>query len=298
MSAAADAFRRHWPEYLMEAAGLGTFMVSACFFAVLLQHPASPVYAALPNPVLRRSLGGLAMGLTAIALIYSPWGRQSGAHMNPGVTLGFLRLGWIPRIDAAFYAAFQVAGAIVGVVLAWALLGARLSHPKTRFAITMPGPSGMIVALAAEGAISFLLLTAVLHVSGSRFARWTGVAAGGLLALYIACEAPFSGTSMNPARSFASALFAGDWTALWIYFVAPPLGMLLAATVHARRQTRGCAKLIHAADKRCIFCEERARRPDVAGGRKRIVPLTRPATTVLWNTGVGWVPSVRLRLSA
>ena len=271
MSALADAFRRHWPEYLMEAAGLAAFMVSACFFAVLLEHPASPVHAAVANPAARRALGGLAMGLTAVAIIYSPWGRQSGAHLNPGVTLGFLRLGWIPRADAAFYAAFQVGGGIAGVLLAWALLGARLSHPATRFAVTMPGPLGTFAALAAEAAISFLLMTAILHVSGSRYARWTGVVAGALVALYIAVEAPLSGMSMNPARSLASALVAGDWTALWIYLLAPPLAMLLAATVYARRRVRGCAKLVHAADKRCIFCEERARRPGNASPQRIVI---------------------------
>ncbi|HEX9602118.1 MAG TPA: aquaporin, partial [Myxococcales bacterium] len=271
MSALAEAFRRHWPEYLMEAAGLAAFMISACFFAVLLEHPASPVHGVVADPAARRALGGLAMGLTAVAIIYSPWGRQSGAHLNPGVTLGFLRLGWIPRADAAFYAAFQVAGAIAGVLLAWAVLGARLSHPATRFAVTMPGTAGPSAALAAEAAISFVLMTAVLHVSGSRYARWTGVVAGALVALYIAVEAPLSGMSMNPARSFASALVAGDWTALWIYFLAPPLGMLLAATVYARRRSRGCAKLVHAADKRCIFCEERARRPGTASPRRIVI---------------------------
>ena len=270
-SALAVAFRRHWPEYLMEAAGLAAFMVSACSFAVLLEHPASPVHAAISSAAVRRALGGLAMGATAVAIIYSPWGRQSGAHLNPGVTLGFLRLGWIARADAAFYAAFQVAGGVAGVLLAWALLGARLSHPSAHFAVTMPGPAGVGVALAAEAAISFLLLTAVLHVSGSRYGRWTGVVAGALVALYIAVEAPISGMSMNPARSFASALVSGKWTALWIYFVGPPLAMLLAATLYARRRVSGCAKLVHAADKRCIFCEERARRPGTASPRRIVI---------------------------
>ena len=135
----------------------------------------------------------------------------------------------------------------------------------------MPGPAGVGVALAAEAAISFLLLTAVLHVSGSRYGRWTGVVAGALVALYIAVEAPISGMSMNPARSFASALVSGKWTALWIYFVGPPLAMLLAATLYARRRVSGCAKLVHAADKRCIFCEERARRPGTASPRRIVI---------------------------
>jgi aquaporin Z len=79
----AQALRAHWPEYLMEAWGLGTFMVSAGVSTALLEYPGSPVHQAIPNGDLRLVLVGLAMGLTAIAIIYSPWGKQSGAHINP-----------------------------------------------------------------------------------------------------------------------------------------------------------------------------------------------------------------------
>jgi aquaporin Z len=241
----------------MEAAGLGSFMISACFFTVLLEHPASPLHAAIPEPTLRRALAGVAMGLTAIAIIYSPWGKQSGAHLNPGVTLAFLRLGRLPPEDAVLYAASQFAGGAAGVLVSRALLGPRLSHPATNFAVTVPGPLGLGAAFVAEAAISFVLMTAVLHVSASRYQRWTGIAAGGLVALYISVEAPLSGMSMNPARTFASAVVAREWMALWIYFVAPPAAMLAAATLYARRPTRGCAKLVHHGGKRCIFCEAR-----------------------------------------
>ena len=66
---------------------------------------------------MRRGLIGVAMGLTAIALIYSPWGKRSGAHMNPSVTLTFWRLGKIKSIDALFYIVFQFLGGWVGVAL-------------------------------------------------------------------------------------------------------------------------------------------------------------------------------------
>jgi hypothetical protein len=71
-SGPTDALRRHWPEYLIEAAGLGLFMISAGTFGTLLFHPDSPVVALLPDPLARRALMGLIMGLTAIAIIYSP----------------------------------------------------------------------------------------------------------------------------------------------------------------------------------------------------------------------------------
>src|SRR5215813_10097299 len=77
----------HWPEYLMEAAALGLFMLSACVFGVVLGHPASALVQALPNPLVRRILGGIAMGVTAVGIISSPWGKRSGAQMNPALTL-------------------------------------------------------------------------------------------------------------------------------------------------------------------------------------------------------------------
>ena len=85
--------RAHWPEYLMEAAELGMFMLLACVFAIILGHPASPIAGALPHPIAQRLLMGIAMGLTAVGIMYSPWGQQSGGHLNPAITLTFLRLG-------------------------------------------------------------------------------------------------------------------------------------------------------------------------------------------------------------
>ncbi len=248
------ALRAHWPEYLMEAAGLGFFMVSACAFGVLLFHPDSPAYAAFQSEFTRRAAMGVAMGATAMAIIYSPWGRRSGAHINPSTTLAFLRLGKIPRADAAFYVAAQFLGAVAGVALSRALLGSRLAHPATRFVATVPGPWGALAAFGAELAISFLLMVVVLAVSSSRFDRLTGVCAGILVAAYITFEAPVSGMSMNPARSLGSAVFAGALAPLWIYFLAPPVGMQLAAVLLPARAKRGCAKLDHPPDRPCIFC--------------------------------------------
>ena len=64
-----DALKRHWPEYLMEAAELGIFMISACVFAIVLEHPSSPVQQSIAQPFSRRVLMGLAMGLTAASII-------------------------------------------------------------------------------------------------------------------------------------------------------------------------------------------------------------------------------------
>ncbi|HXV74727.1 MAG TPA: aquaporin, partial [Candidatus Polarisedimenticolaceae bacterium] len=108
--------RRHLPEYLIEAAGLGLFMLSAATFATLLESAQSPVRAAIGDPWLRRLLMGTAMGLTLVLIVYSPWGRRSGAHINPAVTLTFYRLGKVSSRDATHYIVAQVVGGVAGLM--------------------------------------------------------------------------------------------------------------------------------------------------------------------------------------
>jgi aquaporin Z len=249
---------KHWQEYLAEALGLGLFMVAAGVVATALDSPSSPFHTWIANADLRRAIAGVAMGLTAIGLIYSPWGKRSGAHMNPAVTLAFLHLRKIRPRDAAFYIAAQFAGGLVGVLLVAGLFGDAFANTPVSYAATMPGPAGTTVAFLAELAISFVLLLTILKVSGHpRHSQRAGLVAGVLVALYISVEAPLSGMSMNPARSFASAAPGALWQNLWIYFVAPPLGMLLAARIYlGRHHSRyaGCAKLVHDPEHRCIHC--------------------------------------------
>jgi aquaporin Z len=241
----------------MEAAGLGLFMVTAAGFATLLEHPASPVRQMLNDPFLRRALMGLAMGTTATTLIYSPIGARSGAHINPATTLTFYRLGRVAPADAAGYIIAQFLGGAVGILLAAAIFAPWIAAPTVRYVSTMPGAPGAVAAFAGELAITFVLMTVILRVSNDvRWSRYTGLCAGLLVATYITLESPLSGMSMNPARSFGPALLAGDLSTLWIYFLAPPLGMLLAAEMFVR--TRGarqvyCAKLHHHTAARCIF---------------------------------------------
>jgi len=253
-----NAIRHHWPEYLIEAAGLGVFMVSACVFALILEHPASPVRQSISDPFLRRMLIGIAMGLTAVCIIYSPWGKQSGAHINPSVTLTFFRLGKVKSWDAFFYVVAQFAGGLAGVLLSAALIGNAISDPSVNYAVTVPGAGGVGVAFLSELIISFLLMSVILVVSNTQnISRFTGLFAAALVTTYITLEAPFSGMSMNPARTFGSAVPANVWTAFWVYLTAPPIGMLLASEVYLRlkgAEKISCAKLHHENDKRCIHC--------------------------------------------
>jgi aquaporin Z len=261
---AARALREHWREYLMEAWGLGTFMVSAGVFATLLEYPGSPLHRALPDPHLRRALMGLAMGLTAVVIIYSPWGKRSGAHINPAVTLSFLRLGKVHRLDAAFYILAQFAGGTLGVLLVWGLLGSAFAEPPVSFVNTVPGPAGTAAAFATEAAMACALMLMVLGtLATGRLMPLVGVFAGTLVALYISFLAPLSGMSINPARSFASAAPGGIWQFLWIYLSAPVLGMLAAVEIFRLVRIgsglpigrgRICAKLNHDWAYRCIHC--------------------------------------------
>jgi aquaporin Z len=262
--APGDRLRLHWPEYLAEAIGLGLFMISASVFASLIEHPASPVRQAVSNAMLRRLLMGLAMGATAVALIYSPIGARSGAHTNPATTMTFWRLGRVHGVDALAYVVAQFTGGLAGMLVATATLQAWIGAPEVHYVATVPGAWGHLPAFLAEVAITFVLMSTILRVSNSpALSRFTGVFAGTLVALYITFEAPVSGMSLNPARSFGPALLARESESLWIYFTAPPVGMLLAAEAFVR--TRGlsavfCAKLHHHSSARCIF---HCRFPDI-----------------------------------
>ena len=224
------ALSLHWREFLIEGWALGMFMICASVVTTWLECPGAPLNRCIGSAAVRLGLIGLCMGGTAMALIYSRWGRRSGAHMNPSVTLAFLSLGRIAPINALYYVAAQFIGGYLGVLSSWALLGPPFTHPPVHFIVTVPGPGGPWLAFAAEFAISFVMMFAILMISNEvRWSRYTGVAAGALIGGYVFFESPLSGFSMNPARTFASAFPAHDWSGSWIYFTAPVIAMWSAA---------------------------------------------------------------------
>jgi aquaporin Z len=255
---AVPSLRQHWPEYLMEAAALGIFMISAGAFTALLESPHSWLGQAKLPPAWSRAVIGVAMGGTAAGLIYSPWGRRSGAHMNPAITLTFLRLGKIPPWDACFYILFQAVGGLAGVWLTAAILGSSFTAPPVNYVATIPGPAGNGAAFAGELTIGFIMMAMIGFVSGRpAIARFTGLGAGLLIASFVEFESPLSGFGMNPARTLASALPGGIWNGFWIYCTAAPLGMLLAAQIGLALGPAGaipCCKLNHRSRHPCIFC--------------------------------------------
>lgn len=248
------ALRAHWPEYLMEGALLGLFMLAACVAVVIVQHPDSPVAKAVTCRRRQRVLIGIVMGLTAVALIYSPWGARSGAHMNPATTVTFFLLGKLGIWDAVFYVVSQFAGALGGVLLARAVLGRLVAHETVNYAATLPGDRGRVIAWIAEFTIAAgMMLMVLLSTNHAASAPYTGVFAGVLVAVYIAIEAPLSGMSMNPARTLGSALVAGAFRGLWIYFTAPPAGMLCAVSLYVVASGPVFCCKLHHDDGPCIF---------------------------------------------
>src|SRR5260221_6821332 len=172
-------------------------MLSAGVFTVLLESPALPFRAMIPDPFARRAIVGIAMGLTAVCLIYSRWGRRSGAHMNPAVTLSFVRLGLVRPIDGLFYGLSQVVGGTLGVVAGYLLTAGTLARPEANWVVTVPGSGGALLAFALEFAMALTMMLVVLRLADAPgLSSLTGCAAGLMVTLFITFEAPHSGMSI------------------------------------------------------------------------------------------------------
>jgi aquaporin Z len=241
----------------MEATELFVLMFCICVFGTLFYGDASPLRGFGLSALQAAFLMGTAVASTTFLIIRSPFGRRSGAHFNPAITLTYFCLGRIHRWDAIAYVAAQFAGAIAGVFIAHQFLGEWLSTSPVRYVVTLPGMYGSVVAFTSEFLTSGLLMALVLFASNHRsLARFSPILIAALTVTYYVLGTPVSGFSVNPARSFSSAFFAWIWSGLWIYFAAPSLGMLAAAALYVR--TNGarrvyCAKVFHDHRTLCPF---------------------------------------------
>ncbi len=250
------SIRERLQVYLMEGVEVALLMAGICLGGTLVEWPSSPVRLAIDDPALRRAVLAVLVGLTIVGIVHSPLGKRTGAHFNPAVTIGFLRLGRIRPWDAAFYVVAQALGGIFGVAGCALLLGGRLAAPEIGYLVTVPA-AGSGTAFALEAAMTFALMLVILVVSQrARTAPFTGTAVAIFVALLIVAEAPLSGASLNPARTLGSAAGAGMWTGLWVYLCAPTLGALCAAQVYdsIRGRCVGCCKLDHDCCKPCLHC--------------------------------------------
>ncbi len=225
--------------YLQEALGLAIFMISACFFSGMLESKNGLLHNIIANPFARNILAGILMGSTALFIFYSPFTSPSGSHINPAVTISFLRLGKMCAWDALFYIVFQFVGGTIAVYVMAALMQDALTQPPVNYAVTVPGKYGVMPAVITEWIIAFIMMTMVLFTSESaRLKKYTRVIAACFVCAYVILAGPLSGFGMNPARSFASALPANTWTAFWIYMIVPCIGMMAAVEFYMLSQKK------------------------------------------------------------
>jgi len=252
-----DAASAHWKEYLMEGTELGALMLATCLVGTLIYNDESFFKSLALSAVSKSTMMGIAIALTTFMIIRSPLGRRSGAHLNPSITLTYFWLGRVHRWDAAWYVVAHFAGAVAGVLIARQILGLRLSASSVRYMVTVPGEHGSAITFVGEFLLSAFLMATILYSSNHRLlVRFTPVLVAILTILFFVLSPSRSGFSVNPARSFSSALFAWIWKGVWIYFSAPLLGMLAAARIYIKTVGLNrvyCAKVFHDMKSPCPF---------------------------------------------
>ncbi|TME11978.1 MAG: aquaporin family protein [Chloroflexi bacterium] len=218
----------HWPEYGAELLGTAFLVFAGVSAVVFVFGTGSPLAQILPDTSTRRLIAGLLFAGCGALVAISPLGKLSGGHINPVVSLAFWMQGKMHHFDLGGYMLGQLLGAILGsllLVLVW-----REHAASVGYGTTVPGAAYplWIVFLAEVGLTFVLVLSIFLFVSSHRLMRWTPLMVWILVAVMVWLEAPISGTSLNPARSFGPALVSSLWQAHWLYWVAPSLGALLA----------------------------------------------------------------------
>jgi aquaporin NIP len=218
----ADAMKKYTSEFL------GTFAL---------------VFAGTGAIVINDASGGsvshvgiaLTFGLVVMAMIYT-FGDISGAHLNPAVTIGFVAARRMRRGEGALYIVSQLAGAVVASTVLRALFS---QHPT--LGMTIPAGSSaqsFVLELILTG--MFMLVILNVSVGAKEKGITAGIAIGGIIALEAMFAGPICGASMNPARSLAPAIVAGNLTAVWIYVLAPISGALLAVPLCICVREKGC----------------------------------------------------------
>lgn len=176
----------------------------------------------------------LAFGLPVVAMAYTIGG-ISGCHINPAVTLGVTLSGRMPFKEALMYMLFQVIGAFIGSAVLYALVSTGAHDGPTMTGANSFGDGEMLQAFIAEAVFTFIFVLVVLGSTDEKHGagQFAGLAIGLALALiHIVCI-PITGTSVNPARSIAPAVFEGGVALqqLWLFIVAPFVGAALSAVV-------------------------------------------------------------------
>jgi aquaporin Z len=252
-----EAIKTHWREYLMEAAELAVLMFCICLTGALLYGVESPLRNLPLSLPAKAAVMGVIVATTTFLLIRSSFGRRTGAHLNPALTLAYVWLGRIHRWDAVNYVVAQFLGGLAGVFIASQVIGRCLSADPVDYVVTLPGRHGNAIAFLAEFFLAAIFMGVVLFATNHRqWTRFSPLLVALITVLYYVLGPTISGFSVNPARSFSSAFFAQIWHGIWIYFAGPSLGMLIAAALYVRSMGANrvyCAKIFHDLRSPCPF---------------------------------------------
>jgi aquaporin Z len=243
-----------WQPLLAELIGTALLVLVGLSLVILMFGAGSPVVRLVPDEGVRRLITGFLFGTTGALLALSPVGKESGAHINPVVTLGFWLMGKLESRIALSYVLAQLVGATVGALplLGWGAMGRSVA-----FGATLPGEGYALRAVVMGEAITtFALIGGLCVALGFRRLRpFTPAMFPFLYAVMVYAESPISGTSTNPARSLGPAIISGEWQGWWIYWVGPVGGTLVAVLVFSFLAKRiEVAKLYHfESDRRRFF---------------------------------------------
>jgi aquaporin Z len=245
----------HPVEWTCELVGTALLLIGGLSAICLDFGPHSAIAAHVPSHSWRLLLTGLLFAGSGSLVAISPIGRRSGAHLNPVVTLAFWLRGNVHRHDLLGYSVSQFAGAVLGTVVVGLLWGS--TARVLLYGATVPGHGldGLQAAAVETLMTASLVLAILLMTSHPSSARWTPLVAWLLIAALVWQGAPYTGTSLNPARSFGPAVFGHQLDIYWVYVVGPLVGGLLGAGLH--RILPGdppvTAKLFHDAAYRSTF---------------------------------------------
>lgn len=212
---------------------IGTFwlVLGGCGSAVLA--------AAFPSLGIGFAGVALAFGLTVLTGVYA-LGHISGGHFNPAVSIGLWAGGRFDKKELLPYIVAQVLGGIAGAGILYIIATGKPGFETGGFAANgygdhSPGGYNMLAALVTEIVMTFMFLIVILGATHSKAPKgFAGLAIGLSLTLIHLISIPVTNTSVNPARSTSQALFAGDWALgqLWLFWVAPIIGALLAGILY------------------------------------------------------------------
>ena len=182
----------------------------------------------------------IAFGLTVLTMVYSI-GHISGCHLNPAVSVGLWIGGRFDKKDLLPYILAQVLGGIAGAAILYFIASGKQGFDladgfaANGFGAHSPDGYGMTAALLTEVVMTFMFLIVILGATHSKAPKgFAGIAIGLALTLIHLISIPVTNTSVNPARSTSQAIFVGDWAMgqLWLFWVAPVVGAVLAGMVY------------------------------------------------------------------